>query len=101
MPHGIAAATMSVNLHDYSPRGIRFDCPRSLEPCEHFLLHVPATPSQAARSILCRAVHISELDRRVFVVGAEFVCLAGGSPTDVDSKLSKARIGAIRDAILD
>lgn len=101
MPHGIAATTMSVTLHDYSPRGVRFECPRSLDPCEHFLLHVPATPHQPTRSILCRAVHITELDRRLFVVGAEFVCVTGDAPTDVNSKLGKARIGALRDAILD
>jgi hypothetical protein len=101
MPHGIAAPTMSVTLHDYSPRGVRFECPRSLEQCEHFLLHVPATAHEPQRSVLCRVVHITELDPRAFLVGAEFICLTDGRATDTSSKLSKARIGAIRDAILD
>lgn len=101
LPHGIPASTMSVTLQDYSPRGVRFECPRSLEPCEQFLLHLPATTQAPQRTVLCRAVHITELHRRAFLVGAEFICLTDGRAPDTNSRWSKARIGAIRDAILD
>lgn len=92
----------TVQVQDFSSRGLAILYPERLEPGTRFVVQL-ARQSGGVAVMLCTVVHARRASDKLFKIGAEFTCQLGEHPgqhapsDEIDAQLRRARESAAFD----